>query len=481
MPTQALNVVPDWDLTLSQAGKVVRNVHGSAYVSPYLVGSSRVVFADGNGNPTSNLFVRVHKDDPNSYVVANVYPEGSTNFWAGCDALVVSRGKVWACLTGGNAPVEAALYEIDPVAWTFTPRATWSSAPSGGNEVIVADGTTLYFNIGTRIYRYQLDTGAVSSFDLVLAATFNTPHAAVVDDAFLYLSRTSGGSACYLEKYNKSTGAFVARVAIPQATDDMDQDDTWLYLGEEVADSAALGYGWGAFAVRKSDLALRSLPALSGTDGVSVRSYSSLARGNYLVDCKTNDRLYLVDRADPASWNQASDMSALTVADVSFVGGTSSAPNNELLIDENGRLYSFRWASPSRVRAFNIPGFSLASRPTVATQAPLTAAGVVTLRADLAATGGAAIQEAGFYLDTVNPPAEKAAVAGVAAVGAFSLDPADLQVGVAYYARAFARNAVGEALGVVYHIKRASYRLLSKRGGQETPSNTTTVAVASQV
>lgn len=515
---------------LSPATKWAARVHGSVYVHPYVYGSARgdapMTYAgnrDAAAKENGTSIVKVKYDDYADVTYQRFPIAGvSGEYWGNFDTLIYVGGKLYVWGTTKDISTtdlnghRSALLEVDPddlSSWTVK----YSMADRALGNAAVADSTHYYVSaqrVGTHassgqygIIKVNLATGAATVQQYVLTSTQQQTgaigpavppfangsfHSLVEDGAYLYglqppseLNNWPG----FAVKIGKADLALAASVQVPQATDDMTHNATHLFGGVEVNFNQASTFGrnYGAFAVRKSDMALLPLPKLGPEDqwtsdpATNVVSYASLIYGDYLVDVKTPiNRMYLIDLSDVDSWSLSSDASEVVLADVAinmanvkalrryhFAGapaGEYVAVNdcnpNELLVDPFGTLHAFCWAYPfpsttgvftthegvSSLIRFAVPGYDLSSPPVVDTLEPTSnvVAGTTTLRGDLVSLGGAEVTERGFY-HGANPAAlTKQAASGVSQ-GVYGLT-LTLSPG-AYFVRAYAISAVGESTG----------------------------------
>jgi hypothetical protein len=117
-----------------------------------------------------------------------------------------------------------------------------------------------------------------------------------------------------------------------------------------------MGHGWGAYAVRRSDFALFSLPPLEadGSDAFNASFFAGVFDNRWLVLLKTNRKLYAIDLIahPPNTWSQSSDTSQVvdviaTLSDAELAGWTDGAGNllipSAVVRDNSGGFLSFGW------------------------------------------------------------------------------------------------------------------------------------------
>lgn len=280
-----------------------------------------------------------------------------------------------------------------------------------------------------------------------------------------------GVNAYEVHKIRKSDMTAAGFVKIPKATDDMAQNNTHLFFGIEVqpgVDAATYGYGWGAFAVRKSDMHFTAIPRLHSREFPPVvQSYGSFLFGNYIVDIRTDKTIYVLDISDVDNWSPTELIAQRLVAQYSLSGLGAYSANvlNELLHADDTTLYGFLWNYPSEMVEFQITDVNLYSIPIVNTLAVVVGeANLLTFSGHLISNGDKPILSKGFkyglapgsltstLLSTDTAPGFHATLSGLA--------------GGTYYYKAFAINSEGEASGVVlnFTIENLNSKIISSVG-----------------
>ena len=472
------NVTPSASIKLNRANDEAPRVHGALHIAGWVYGSTR---ARDSGVTTAAQkrggIVRYRADDLSTYQILR-FASGYVNwpYATRMDAMTYTAGAIWTVgsITNDSGGSTPHLFRVDPA--TFTETGRWA-INGAGTEAIVGDGSVIYMIGGTSVTRRSVSNPGVHMAGAALVNVSSQPalsainglqpaglHSAVYDSGYLYINNSNGIQSQawgYLLKVRASDLQAVGYVQIPVCTDDMADDAQWVYLGVEESNPSRNpeAYGWGALAVRKSDLARRVLPRLGASDPAGAVSYASLTFGSYLVDVKNNSHVYVIDKSNPDLWNiniSSADLSAVLLHDATILlpAGVYTTPN-ELVTDDLGHIHAFVWnttegtADSSAIR-FQIAGINLAVTPTISTL-PATdvnrSADSATLHGDLTSAGGAAVTARGFMVGTANPPTVKYPAAGTG-LGPFSLQVAGLANGVVYY-RAYATNAQGDGVGDV--------------------------------
>jgi hypothetical protein len=299
-------------------------------------------------------------------------------------------------------------------------------------------------------------------------------HSIVIDSQYIFSAYTTGAKYYDLPQgYEQFNGASVLHVIdkvtmlpvswcfIPQATDDMTQDESWLFFGIEVRESNVADYGgmWGTYAVNKNDViqnsfncTIRGLPILHSSDSrPEFSSYASLIFGNYLLDYKTNKHLYVIDKSDPSQWSLNSPIGQFTTGVFrlkSADGAYTSGVPNEAKVDENDVFHSFIWGSPSGVIKYQLPGISAFAPPTMQVSVqtePLQFSGFVLNE------NGKTVTEVGFqWGDNPNPATWSDSATATLSGANFSHSPA-LAPGT-WYVRSYGVNTEGTGYSSVISV-----------------------------
>lgn len=287
-------------------------------------------------------------------------------------------------------------------------------------------------------------------------------HSAVTDDEFLYINYTSEGPGSS-SGYNKSLGISVHEshkirksdmtpagyATIPKSTDDCCQTETHIFHGIEVqpaADPNTYGYGWGAFAVRKSDMAVLGIKRLHETDNPpSITSYASLIFGNYLIDSKTNKKIYVLDISNVDNWSLDDPAGTYTLAvfDYSSAPGVNGVINEIVLADH---FIGTSWDHNGQIVQFDLPGYNFFIAPIVETRFAIIDETTVNLRGWISNTGSQEIIQRGFEYGVSSESLNQTEYS-LSIINEFSVE-ITLSPGTYYY-RAFATNSEGTGYGEI--------------------------------
>lgn len=308
-------------------------------------------------------------------------------------------------------------------------------------------------------------------------------HSGQADAEYLYLSHTTtnnsgyypdfmvdGKGICELQVVRKSDMTPAGWCFIPRSTDDMCQTIDWLFFGIEVlpgSDPDCYGYGWGAYAVKKSDVigidhssgyvdVVKGLPPLHDTDHVpgtvlDIQSYASLIFGDYLLDLKTNKVLYILDISDVENWSLDEPIGNRTLKAIKFnIGGTLnySGITNEAMIDETGVFHSFLWKTPSGIFKYEISGLSFFLPPTMQTLPAVVNAKSATLSGYILNDNGKEVTEAGIELSDSSDPETFIQFEYTGKSPSYDILFENL-VSKTYYFRAYAINEEGTGYGEI--------------------------------
>lgn len=390
----------------------IYGVHGSLMSGNYIWGSSR--WGDGGKN-----IVKINMSNFDDVVYLNILTPDTGLTIANIEQMV-QIGKYLYCL-GDPAKFiqidsETNAYKVFTIPNLF---GALFSVP------LVADDTYLYIMQGTdgiiKVRASDLENPNLQNGDALPVFGSNkfssdhdgwnmVVHSAVIDANYIYAAYTTGVATptkpFYLSKVNKNTLELAGWVKIAKSTDDMTQNADYLYFGIEVQPASPkeeYGYGWGGFAVRKSDLQLFPTNKMGIEDNPpSTTSYASLFFGKTLLDSKTNQRIYVLDTEHTDQWSLGWEHAPI-VRDYYYAisgGGTI----NELLLNyDTQTFYGFVWTLNTGRKAsgfvsFKLPDIVFTSVPVVSTQDPVvvTPNQEYTLKASIDDTGNAAITAAGF-------------------------------------------------------------------------------------
>lgn len=301
-------------------------------------------------------------------------------------------------------------------------------------------------------------------------------HAALVDSEYLYLAFVTGDNSGYepelgidgiheIHVIKKSDMTPAGWSYIPKCTDDMTQTVTHLFFGIEVqadANPNTYGYGWGTYAIKKLDIinidhslgytdVVKALPPLHETDDPpSIQSYASLIFGNYLLDFRTNKKVYILDITNVDNWSLNEGVGKRTIKAVDFTvdGGNYDGIINEAVLDETETFHSFLWKTVSGAIKYQIPGLSFFKVPTVNTLNAEVDKSNVFLNGFILDENGKPVTEKGFEFGNNNDPDTWTDI--IMGEGDYSFDTllSDLEDGTYYY-RAYAINEIGAGYGEV--------------------------------
>lgn len=478
------------------------NVHGSIMYNGYVYGSTR----GSAGYPHHGVITKTPLNNISATVNYVIKPSTQPDSYY--DGLADSFAKNLAYASGMEQIVEVGGYlytvaqsdqvtgyilvQFDPINNT-SKKFRISSNDITSRAPLLADDTYLYFVsqryikkvlasqfVGDQFSEFNTD----ADFPLVTEGIYDMQseggyieggynavdtgivHSIVMDSEYIYAAYTTSDisagdtdSSGYLSSLGVSTYE-VRKVKIsdmspagwkkiPKSTDDCTQTDTHLFYGIEVLPNANVntyGYGWGAYAVRKSDLNVTGLPKLHQTDESPVYgSYASLIFGDYLIDCKTNKYVYVIDITDVDNWsvNEPVGKRTLKVYDFEYENTPITNPINELLRNEDGKFYAFTWGD-NTLNQLELTGMDFFSVPTVNTISSVVDNNSVVLTGFILNTGGKSITEKGFKYGT-SPDNLINTVINNDETSEFQSSIYDLKYGTTYYYQSYAINSEGES------------------------------------
>ena len=446
-------------------------VHGSCILGNYVYGSTR-----NTGQTIFPCLVQALLTNLSGYVE---YPirlsDTDTTKGADIEQIVVCGGKIYGRMSGKY------IIQFDPAVNDY--KIFLVNYAAGSSEPLVTDGTYLFLISSTLIYKINpTDFDGAPKYNTAVGYTLNIlgtylsnsqgghiaggwpatqkgiVHSALCDSEFLYVAYSTGGdySPTYGTSFNECHKISISNMTaagwskIPKCTDDMCQTETHLFFGVEVQPAAnvlSYGYGWGAIAIRKSDMAIRAIPRFHSTDNPpAVQSYASLLFGNYLLDARTSAYVFILDISDVENWNVNEPIGKRNLKRYRFnTGGTDiSLPPNEFLLSDAGLFYAFIWAYPSGLMEVDLTGLDFFAVPTVNTIGSSVINNVATLTGYLLNTGGKTITGKGFHYGTAVNELTSTITSGESSQ-TFHAILSGLDPGVYYY-KSFAINSVGESI-----------------------------------
>jgi hypothetical protein len=514
---QILDVLnADYISTLEDENRASRNIHGSILYNGYVYGCPRNPY-DGTGvHEGLPSIARINVNDYSDWELLeiNCGPDYPDTILYNFEQIVEIGGFLFTIgvrqgfvVPDPVAPVGVYLVVIDPQSFSY--KLFRIPEPNFHSEPLATDGTYLYIITPQYIYKVNPSdyTNPPNQFyiedvDLITPQNWGQPgwiydsyiqggylvnpvsgyagwdkgfcHAAVADGMHLFAAYTSGAASGYqpLKGQNGIHEIHVIRTSdmsavswryIPKCTDDMCQTTDFLFFGIEVqagANPATYGYGWGTYALKKSELIsqgyncpIYGLPKLHKDDNPpAIQSYASLIFGNYLLDFKTDMRCYILDITDVESWSLTEDVGKRTLDVVRFkVAGSFNLRGvpNEAVLDENNVFHSFLWASPSGAIRYQIPGYSFFTPPTTQTIGANIVGFDVTLAGYVLNDNGASVIAVGFEIGDNDDPSTWTESIPATGYPSFTADLLNMLPG-AYYYHAFAENAEGVGYGEVF-------------------------------
>lgn len=397
----------------------VYGVHGSLLLGNYIFGSGR------SGAANSIVKINIHDHTDISY--ANILRPGGSK--ATSLEQIVTDGLYIYMLSGVGLGVNhlIKLNSTDLSYQTF-------SLPYGVDGIpITKDNDFLYIHqreAPHAVHKYRISDldpftdqhnvmpQPVGSIDLdshVPIGSGNYMHACVVDEYHVYSSITSGSrinEGYFLTKISKDDLSFVSYAIVPRSTDDMTQNDDFIFLGQEVAFDGDFGNDFGAYAYKKSDLSFFPLSYLSNTDYQEINdkaytSYASLIFGDYLMDFKTNQRIYNIDMLDVDSWSDEIP-AKFTRSEYPYTPLVAGGVINEVIFDyDNQVFHGFVWNSQGNSRSdyvkFTLPDLIIITAPVISILPVETISeNNFNLKATITSNGGTPITSAYFQVYTTD-------------------------------------------------------------------------------
>ncbi len=473
----------------------LRYPHGLCYYNGYAYAGIR----NNTILPTPLVVCKVNVDDITDYIVTRIRPasellfpdsyyeqeNSSSAYGENLEQLVVCRGYVYgvfSCVTGVGSNYLLQYNPTTNAYKVFAVNAASTTVP------ILTDGEYLYFislRYVAKVHPLQFEQApnqfyTESVFPTVVEATYDSAlqggyalglhpeyytkglcHSAIADDEYLYVNYTTGAHSGYdaglgisvheCHKIKKSDMTPAGYANIPKSTDDCCQTETHIFHGIEVqpgADPNTYGYGWGAFAVRKSDMAVLGIKKLHETDDPpSVTSYASLIFGNYLIDSKTNKKIYIIDISDVDNWSLSDPAGKYTLDVFDYTPQGISTINEMILASQ---FIGTIWNKDGAIAAFNLAGYNFFIAPIVSTRPAVIEGTDVIFKGWISNAGNLEITARGFRYGTSIEDLSQTVLSSDT-IDAFEGE-VTLPVGTYYY-QAYATNSEGTGYGSIVQVE----------------------------
>lgn len=395
-----------------------RGIHGSLIYGGYVFGSTR-----NNGNsPNFNQIVRINLSDSNDIQYLSMLNSIGVPLKP-FEEIVEVGGFIYAVVT--TTSVNSSIVKINPQTLDYQVFRIYYNMDY---IPIIGDNDSIYIcsnDANYTIYKYNVSmlngitdkyadmpepTTSIQVKSLIGGYEDIFVHSGITDDTYLYVSYTSGteppGGLYPTAKLLKSDLSFVGYGMTPKATDDMTQDDNYLYFGQEVLGDS-VGKDYGTFALNKDTLEMVKLSYLSPSDSDSTSSYNSFVAvllDRYLIQFKLNKRIYILDTTSVGDWTD--DVPAkYTLGEYSYV---NNGIINEAVFDyDTQTFHGFTWTSggsgKSRYVKFQLDDLLTTTEPVINIESVETITNnTFKLNATLTSTGGSIVSEAYFEIYSVD-------------------------------------------------------------------------------
>lgn len=383
-------------------------VHGSTLFNGFIFGSAR------NKDATNNNIVKISATDSSNITYLSLLDTAGAIAY-GFDQIIECSGYLYAL--GSNE-----LFQINPTtleyrSFKFTGFGSIALSPIlGDQEFLYVVSTTKICKIRATDLQNSLP-GVTDIMPYILYSTELSPaipgtpnnyiHSGVVDDSHVFIATTSGSSnnPYSFAKILKSNLSILGSVQVPKATDDMTQNTEFCYLGIELGPSDTVGIGYGTYAVRKSNLEVLPLGALSlqdyGSYPQTIVSYASLFFGDFLFDFKVNRKIYQLNTLTTSDWTSEKPGMA-TIQQYNY---NAEGIMNEVLFDADTQTFhAFFWKNNGIARSdyatFKIPDLIIFTNPVIVSL-PITTLdnnNNYILNASITSSGGTPVTEAYFEI-----------------------------------------------------------------------------------
>jgi len=385
--TTIINVVNPNYRVFNTSTDLVYNIHGFIFHNGFLYGSARNLTTVNHKN-----IVKIKADDYSQVSYKCIFRDkNAENFGLSrLEQIIFCNGFLWVQAQYFNTHI----VRIDPETLDYMVFNT----PENGDmfQPIGTDGVNLFYTGNSNVYKLNaaLLVGSFASYGYDGTAPVNLPalslsgscpviqlhptilcysHSIAVDENYIYLAVTTSTlingydlalnqNICHLQKIDKNTMVTASDVVIPRCTDDMTQNDSFVFLAPELTTTTdtVFGASWGLLAVRKSNLELKYLKSLHSdfnTENESDRQTFGVQYygGKIIVQLIQSLKSVVISLAEIETWGESFPIGGATEAIYNFqINGVNvTDPANELAIDNSGFAHITLWGAPSTIIKFS--------------------------------------------------------------------------------------------------------------------------------
>ncbi|MCY1720146.1 hypothetical protein OU798_07320 [Prolixibacteraceae bacterium Z1-6] len=410
------------------------NNHGLIQFNGFVFGSAR-------NSPTlgeADIF-KIDVTDYSSYLQQTIFKNktAQTLRTYGYDQIIQAGGFLWV-------NTQAYLVRINPADLDYM---VFDGLPSSTHrEPLATDGDYIYMTSGLTVTKLDVSllTGSFASYGydgsysvvippaaIVDTCTFNQLHptenvychSIITDDLYLYCNQSTPASTlsgyddslginmCHVQKIRKADMVSVGDVTIPRCTDDMVQNNQYLFLGPELGTGAIaeqLGYDWGLLAINKQTLEIKYLKTIVPANDTALtdRSLYGLFIVGGKIIIQTNATLkytLVIDISEIESWGANLPFGYATEGIFTFqLNGTGfTVACNELVVDNAGYVHTNTWETDTMVFKFTLDTLTTADpEPVIQTTLISSDDANATVQGAILDTGQSAMTSVGFRYGT---------------------------------------------------------------------------------
>ena len=480
IPITTIDITPGNFITMSAPS--VDYVHGTVVVGDYLYGATRG--ADG-----ANFFkLKCNDYSDVTYLLISASPWGKIY---GLEAIVYCSGFLWMQSVHTSSLYDL-LVRVNPITLEYIVfKISENNTDNALNEPIGTDGIYLYASCYTSVRKITPPLATLAEYgyiqgDAPIALPVNSivgtcnlllphptavarVHSIIIDSKHIYLACTATTTAApngifdniqitHLQKINKLTMLTVGDIPCPKTTDDMTQNEDYIFLAPELIFSitvVALGDEMGLIAIKKSNLAFKYLKALTSSDYGNKQTLRSCFGvqyfGDYMLVQKSNkNEAYVIDTSDIDNWGDNFPIGGASLARLRFTLNGSdflTIPANELSLGSDGKFHANTWTNAdTTVFKFNVDGFVFSYPPVVQTVLIQSLINSTTIGGEILSPGSSDVTMVGLRYGTVSTNLDQIISFENPSINFQSV--LNLTPGI-YYFQAYAANSAGTSYGSI--------------------------------
>ena len=242
---------------------------------------------------------------------------------------------------------------------------------------------------------------------------------------------------------------YSGKVRICRTTDDITQDENYLYLAPEGDMEVYFGEPVGIIAIRKTSLQiklLKPLNALSNNNGTSA--YGVKYFGDYIAVQLILKETIIIDTANVGDWSLDLPIGFATVAVFTFTLNNQNmiAAPNEIGVSTDGIIHACNWSGITICFKFLLPGIDLLFKPVVESHILKYLVNSTTIGGTILSPGSSDVTMVGLRYGTASNNLDQIISFENPSINFQSV--LNLTPGI-YYFQAYAANSVGTSYGAI--------------------------------